>query len=129
MAETPSSTRGFGHHPNTRSPAGGPPNRKTLTSHGISLLEFHREVARPYPESDQATGPWCLGQYWDGGAGVLAFLKVTQGGLDVWRQVQAVNVESALLLTQAFVSEMQERDFGRVILIVSYSFLHPPAGT
>lgn len=47
-------------------------------------------------------------------------------GLDVWRRVQAVNVESALLLTQAFAPGMRERGFGRVIFIVSNTFWRPP---
>ena len=42
--------------------------------------------------------------------------------LGAWRQVQAVNVESALLLTQAFVPGMRDRGFGRVIFIVSNTF-------
>jgi NAD(P)-dependent dehydrogenase (short-subunit alcohol dehydrogenase family) len=61
-------------------------------------------------------------------AAMVAFEPVEKFDLDVWRQVQAVNVESALLLTQAFVPGMQERGFGRVILIVSDSFFHPPGG-
>jgi NAD(P)-dependent dehydrogenase (short-subunit alcohol dehydrogenase family) len=48
--------------------------------------------------------------------------------LNTWRQVQAVNVESALLLTQAFVPSMRERHFGRVIFIVSNTFWSPPDG-
>ena len=48
--------------------------------------------------------------------------------LDTWRQVQTVNVESALLLTQAFVPGMRERAFGRVIFIVSNTFWSPPDG-
>jgi NAD(P)-dependent dehydrogenase (short-subunit alcohol dehydrogenase family) len=46
--------------------------------------------------------------------------------LDSWRRVQAVNVESALLLTQAFAPGMRERGFGRVIFIVSNTFWSPP---
>jgi NAD(P)-dependent dehydrogenase (short-subunit alcohol dehydrogenase family) len=46
--------------------------------------------------------------------------------LVVWRQVQAVNVESALLLTQAFAPGMRDRSFGRVIFIVSNTFWKPP---
>jgi NAD(P)-dependent dehydrogenase (short-subunit alcohol dehydrogenase family) len=46
--------------------------------------------------------------------------------LDVWRRVQAVNVESALLLTKAFVPGMRDRGFGRVIFIVSNTFWRPP---
>ena len=48
--------------------------------------------------------------------------------LDSWRQVQAVNVESALLLTQAFTPGMRDRGFGRVIFIVSNTFWSPPDG-
>src|SRR3954453_13344906 len=47
-------------------------------------------------------------------------------GLDVWRRVQAVNVESGLLLTRAFALGMRERGFGRVIFIVSNTFWRPP---
>jgi NAD(P)-dependent dehydrogenase (short-subunit alcohol dehydrogenase family) len=46
--------------------------------------------------------------------------------LDVWRRVQALNVESALLLTQAFAPGMRDRGFGRVIFIVSNTFWSPP---
>jgi NAD(P)-dependent dehydrogenase (short-subunit alcohol dehydrogenase family) len=46
--------------------------------------------------------------------------------LDVWRRVQAVNVESALLLTRAFAAGMRQRGFGRVIFIVSNTFWSPP---
>ena len=53
---------------------------------------------------------------------------VEQVELDTWRQVQAVNVESALLLTQAFTPGMRERRFGRVIFIVSNTFWSPPDG-
>jgi NAD(P)-dependent dehydrogenase (short-subunit alcohol dehydrogenase family) len=44
----------------------------------------------------------------------------------VWRRVQAVNVESALLLAQAFAPGMRDRGFGRVIFIVSNTFWNPP---
>jgi NAD(P)-dependent dehydrogenase (short-subunit alcohol dehydrogenase family) len=46
--------------------------------------------------------------------------------LDLWRRVQAVNVESALLLLRAFAPGMRERGFGRVIFIVSNTFWSPP---
>ncbi|WP_280707705.1 MULTISPECIES: SDR family NAD(P)-dependent oxidoreductase [Kitasatospora] len=45
--------------------------------------------------------------------------------LDLWRRIQAVNVESALLLTQAFTPGMRERGFGRVVFIVSNTFWRP----
>src|SRR5882672_1871816 len=59
-------------------------------------------------------------------AATFAFGPLEQVELDAWRQVQAVNVESALLLTQAFAPGMRERGFGRVILIVSNTFWRPP---
>jgi 3-oxoacyl-[acyl-carrier protein] reductase len=61
-------------------------------------------------------------------AATFAFGPLEQVELDAWRQIQAVNVESALLLTQAFVPGMQERRFGRVIFIVSNTFWSPPDG-
>jgi NAD(P)-dependent dehydrogenase (short-subunit alcohol dehydrogenase family) len=47
--------------------------------------------------------------------------------LAVWRRVQAVNVESALLLAQAFVPGMAARAFGRIIFMVSDTIWAPPA--
>src|SRR5689334_15820948 len=61
-------------------------------------------------------------------AATFAFGPLEQIELDVWRQIQAVNVESALLLTQAFAPGMRDRGFGRVIFIVSNTFWQP-AGT
>jgi 3-oxoacyl-[acyl-carrier protein] reductase len=61
-------------------------------------------------------------------AATFAFGPLEQVELDAWRQVQAVNVESALLLTQAFVPGMRDRGFGRVIFIVSNTFWSPPDG-
>src|SRR2546421_12152599 len=57
---------------------------------------------------------------------MVAFGPFDQFELDVWRRVQAVNVESALLLTQAFARGMRDRGFGRVIFIVSNTFWRPP---
>ena len=59
---------------------------------------------------------------------MFAFGPLEQFELDAWRQIQAVNVESALLLTQAFVPGMRDRGFGRVIFIVSNTFWSPPGG-
>ena len=42
-----------------------------------------------------------------------------------WRRVQAVNVESALLLAQAFVPGMAARGFGRIIFVVSDTIWAP----
>jgi len=58
-------------------------------------------------------------------AAMVAFGAFETYELEVWRQVQAVNVESALLLTQAFAPGMRERGFGRVIYIVSNTFWQP----
>jgi 3-oxoacyl-[acyl-carrier protein] reductase len=46
-----------------------------------------------------------------------AFDQVTIGDVDAatWRHVQAVNVESALWLVQAFIPGMAERRFGRIV--------------
>ena len=57
---------------------------------------------------------------------MVAFGPFETFELDMWRRVQAVNVESALLLTQAFAPGMRERGFGRVIFIVSNTFSRPP---
>jgi len=59
-------------------------------------------------------------------AAMVAFGPFDEFQLSTWRQVQAVNVESALLLTQAFVPGMRDRGFGRVIFIVSNSYWRPP---
>jgi NAD(P)-dependent dehydrogenase (short-subunit alcohol dehydrogenase family) len=61
-------------------------------------------------------------------AAMAAFGPFEEVELDVWRAVQAVNVESALLLTQAFAPGMGERGFGRVIFVVSNTFWKPPGG-
>ena len=47
--------------------------------------------------------------------------------LDGWRRVQAVNVESALWLSQAFAPGMAERGFGRIVFVVSDTVWEPPA--
>lgn len=57
---------------------------------------------------------------------MVAFGPFEDFELDLWRQVQAVNVESALLLTQAFAPGMRERGFGRVVFIVSNTSWRPP---
>jgi 3-oxoacyl-[acyl-carrier protein] reductase len=59
-------------------------------------------------------------------AAAVEIERFDQLGLEAWRRVQAVNVESALLLTQAFAPGMRDRGFGRVIFIVSNTFWRPP---
>jgi NAD(P)-dependent dehydrogenase (short-subunit alcohol dehydrogenase family) len=46
--------------------------------------------------------------------------------LATWRRVQAVNVESAVLLAQAFAPAMAARGFGRMIFVVSDTVWSPP---
>ena len=59
-------------------------------------------------------------------AAMVAFGPFDQFELDVWRRVQAVNVESALLLTQLSLRGCEIAGFGRVIFIVSNTFWRPP---
>lgn len=47
--------------------------------------------------------------------------------LERWRYVQAVNVEAALLLAQAFAPGMAERGFGRIVNVVSDTIWSPPS--
>lgn len=47
--------------------------------------------------------------------------------IQTWRRVQAVNVESVLLLAQAFIPGMRDRRFGRIVNIASNTFWSPPA--
>jgi NAD(P)-dependent dehydrogenase (short-subunit alcohol dehydrogenase family) len=61
-------------------------------------------------------------------AAMVAFRSIENFDLDTWRHVQAVNVESALLLTQAFIPGMREQGFGRLIFIVSNTFWRPAGG-
>jgi Dehydrogenases with different specificities (related to short-chain alcohol dehydrogenases) len=58
-----------------------------------------------------------------------AFDQVTISDVDAatWRHVQAVNVESALWLVQAFAPGMAERRFGRIVFVTSDTFWAPPA--
>jgi NAD(P)-dependent dehydrogenase (short-subunit alcohol dehydrogenase family) len=58
-----------------------------------------------------------------------AFDRASLADLDpeAWRKVQAVNVESALWLAQAFAPGMAERGFGRIVFIVSDTVWEPPA--
>ena len=58
-----------------------------------------------------------------------AFDQGALGDVDLatWRHVQAVNVESALWLAQAFTPGMAERGFGRIVLIASDTVWSPPS--
>jgi len=56
------------------------------------------------------------------------FDRAAIAGLDAatWRRVQAVNVESALWLVQAFTPGMAQRRFGRIVFIASDTVWAPP---
>jgi len=58
-----------------------------------------------------------------------AFDLATLADLDAatWQHVQAVNVESALWLAQAFTPGMAARGFGRIVFVISDTFWDPPA--
>jgi NAD(P)-dependent dehydrogenase (short-subunit alcohol dehydrogenase family) len=47
--------------------------------------------------------------------------------LESWRRVQAVNVEAAVLLAQAFAPGMAERGWGRIVHVVSDTIWKPPS--
>jgi NAD(P)-dependent dehydrogenase (short-subunit alcohol dehydrogenase family) len=47
--------------------------------------------------------------------------------LDTWRRVQAVNVEAALLLAQAFAPGMASNGWGRIVNVVSDTIWSPPS--
>jgi len=57
-----------------------------------------------------------------------AFDQITIADVDTatWRHVQAVNVESALWLIQAFAPGMAEQRFGRIVFVTSDTFWAPP---
>jgi 3-oxoacyl-[acyl-carrier protein] reductase len=54
-------------------------------------------------------------------AGVLSNNKIADTDIAEWRRVQAINVESALLLSKAVLPAMRERRWGRIINISSYA--------
>jgi NAD(P)-dependent dehydrogenase (short-subunit alcohol dehydrogenase family) len=58
-----------------------------------------------------------------------AFDQATLGAVELaaWRRVQAVNVEAALLLAQAFAPGMAERGWGRIVHVVSDTVFRPPS--
>jgi 3-oxoacyl-[acyl-carrier protein] reductase len=55
-------------------------------------------------------------------AGILTATKLGGTSLDDWRRLMAVNVDAALLLTQAFVPAMQAAGWGRIINMSSYAW-------
>lgn len=59
-------------------------------------------------------------------AGAFDVTSLAEFDLATWRHVQAVNVEAALWLAQAFTPGMAERRFGRIVFITSDTFWNPP---
>jgi NAD(P)-dependent dehydrogenase (short-subunit alcohol dehydrogenase family) len=47
--------------------------------------------------------------------------------LETWRRVQAINVEAAVLLAQAFAPGMAERGWGRIVHVVSDTIWQVPS--
>jgi NAD(P)-dependent dehydrogenase (short-subunit alcohol dehydrogenase family) len=93
--------------------------------------DFHVDLAEP--DQVRRTAQAVLDRYdrvdvFVHAAAMVAFGSIEDFDLDTWRQVQAVNVESALLLTQAFIPGMRKRRFGRLIFIVSNTFWRPAGG-
>jgi NAD(P)-dependent dehydrogenase (short-subunit alcohol dehydrogenase family) len=112
---------------------GGAIVARLLTDHTVVVLDRSGDVVVDLGDADdvRGAGDFVLERYGRcdvlvHSAAMVAFGPFEEFGLEVWRQVQTVNVESALLLTQAFAPGMRERSFGRVIFIVSNTFWRPP---
>jgi 3-oxoacyl-[acyl-carrier protein] reductase len=54
-------------------------------------------------------------------AGILSNAKIAATSLDEWHRVQAINVDAAFLLAQAFLPGMRAARWGRVINMSSYA--------
>ncbi len=54
-------------------------------------------------------------------AGILSNNKIDQTSLDEWRDVHAVNVETALVLIQSVLPAMRSAGWGRIINMASYA--------
>jgi 3-oxoacyl-[acyl-carrier protein] reductase len=54
-------------------------------------------------------------------AGILSNAKMAATTLDEWHRVQAINVDAAFLLSQAFLPGMRAARWGRVINMSSYA--------
>jgi NAD(P)-dependent dehydrogenase (short-subunit alcohol dehydrogenase family) len=59
-------------------------------------------------------------------AGLMLFRPFADVDLDIWRRIQAVNVEAAFQLCAAFVPGMTERGFGRIVNVASNTVWKPP---
>src|SRR6266852_3133409 len=97
------------------------------TGHRTVVLDRDADIACDLGSeaSTRAAAAAVLERY----GGCAAFDQVTLADADAatWRHAQAVNVESALWLVQAFAPGMAERRFGRIVFITSDTFWVPPA--
>ena len=100
---------------------------------GVAVLDRSADFSCDLADSDQirATAAAVLERF--GRCDVLvhaaaAFDRASLRGLslETWRRVQAVNVESAVLLCQAFAPGMAERGFGRIVFVTSNTVERPP---
>jgi NAD(P)-dependent dehydrogenase (short-subunit alcohol dehydrogenase family) len=112
---------------------GGAIAARLSSDHHVIVLDRHGDVTVDLgdPDAVRTAADRVLDRYGRcdvlvHAAAMVAFGPLDEFQLSTWRQVQAVNVESALLLTQAFVPGMRDRGFGRVIFIVSNSYWRPP---
>jgi NAD(P)-dependent dehydrogenase (short-subunit alcohol dehydrogenase family) len=103
------------------------------TGHTVAVLDRTGDVPVDLADADQVRAAAGQVLATHGRCDVLVHAAATAQrmslddfDLSLWRRVQAVNVESGLLLTQAFAPGMRERGFGRVIFIVSNTFWSPP---
>lgn len=103
------------------------------SGHHVVVLDRQGEPAVDLADED-AVRQAARGVLWDFGrcdvlvhAGV-AFERASLPDLDaiLMRRVMSVNVESVLWLMQELAPAMSEREFGRVILLVSDTFWDPP---
>jgi 3-oxoacyl-[acyl-carrier protein] reductase len=114
---------------------GGAIGARLASDHTVVVLDRTGEVAVDLgdPDDVRRAGKEVLDRYarcdvMIHAAAMVGVAPFDKAELETWRAVQAVNVESALLLTQAFAPGMRDRGFGRVIFIVSNTFWHPPGG-
>jgi 3-oxoacyl-[acyl-carrier protein] reductase len=114
---------------------GGAIVQRLAQDHDVVILghegDFHVDLAEP--DQVRRTAQAVLARHgrvdvFVHAAAMVAFGSIEDFDLDTWRQVQAVNVESALLLTQAFIPGMRKRRFGRLIFIASNTFWQPAGG-
>jgi NAD(P)-dependent dehydrogenase (short-subunit alcohol dehydrogenase family) len=99
----------------------------------VVVIDLHGEVSADLSDADQVRAAAAKVLADHGRCDVLVHaaaisdrMELETAELEAWRRVQAVNVESFLLLAQAFAPGMKERGFGRIIPIVSDTFWSPP---